>query len=48
MTPKNISEDHREKILALLQLHSDVIACDDYDLDRTAILKHSVDTRNIV
>ena len=29
MIPKNISEDHREKILALLQLYNDVITCDD-------------------
>ena len=30
MIPINISEDHRENILALLLLYSDVIACDDY------------------
>ena len=44
----NISEDHREKILALLQLYSDVIACDDYDLGRTGILTHSIDTGNAI
>ena len=48
MIPKNISEDHREKILALLQLYSDVISCDDYDLGRTGILKHSIDTGNAI
>ena len=45
---KNISEDHREKILALLQLYSDIIACDDYDLGHTGILKHSIDTGNAI
>ena len=48
MIPKNISEDHREKILALLQLYSDVIACDDYDLGYTGVLKHSIDTGNAI
>ena len=48
MIPKNISEDHREKLLALLQLYSDIIACDDHDLGRTGILKHSIDTRNTI
>lgn len=40
MMPKN----HKQKLLALLQLYSDVIACDNYDLGRTDILKHSIDT----
>ena len=48
MIPKNISEDHREKLLALLQLYSDIIACDDHDLGRTGILKHSIDTGNAI
>ena len=48
MILKNISENHREKILVLLQLYSDVIASDDYDLGRTGILKHSIDTGNAI
>ena len=46
MIPKPISEDHKEKILALLQLYSDVITCDDYDLGCTGILKLSIDLGN--
>ena len=46
MIPKAIGEDHKQKILPLLQPYSDVIACDDYDLECTGIRKCSIDTGN--
>ena len=46
MLPSDISEDHKEKTLALLELYADVIASSDSTLGRTGILRHSIDTGN--
>ena len=46
MLPSDISKDHKEKTLALLELYADVIASSDSTLGRTGILRHSIDTGN--
>ena len=46
MLPVDISEDHKEKTLALLELYADVIASSDSGLGRTGILRHTIDTGN--
>ena len=46
MLSLDISEDHKEKTLALLELYADVIANSDSTLGRTGILRQSIDTGN--
>ena len=46
MLPSDISEDHKEKTLALLELYADMIASSDSTLGQTGILRHSINTGN--
>ena len=46
MLPVDISEDHKEKSLALLELYADVIASSDSGLGWTGILRHTINTGN--
>ena len=46
MLPKDIDKDHKEEILALLELYADVIAIGNNGLGRTGILRQNIDTGN--
>ena len=43
MIPEDITDDEKEKLLALLELYMDVIGSDN-DLGCTKVLHHSIDT----
>ena len=41
MLPKDVSEDHKERTQALLELYADVIASSDNGVGQMGILRHS-------
>ena len=46
MLSKDIDKDHKEKILALLEFYTGLIAIGDNGLGRAGILRHSIYTGN--